>query len=74
MPGTLRSNDAEFGHVSAQRIDQHRALPDQKTTRPIQHQHRLLLGTLPGTNRIEGRVTASQIASASAASFLSRLT
>ena len=46
MPQTLRRNDAEFGHMSAQGIDQHRALPDQKTARSMQHQHRLLLGVL----------------------------
>ena len=46
MPQTLRCNDAEFGQVSAQRVDQHRALPDQETARPAQHQHRLLFGVL----------------------------
>jgi len=46
MPQTLRRNDAEFGHVSAQGVDQHRALPNQKAARPMQHQHRLLLGVL----------------------------
>jgi hypothetical protein len=35
MPQTLRRNDAEFGHVSPQCIDEHRALPDQKTARPM---------------------------------------
>jgi hypothetical protein len=46
MPQTLRCNDAEFGHVSAQGIDQHRALPNQQAARPMQHQHRLLLDVL----------------------------
>ena len=46
MPETLRCNDAEFGHVSAQWIEQHRSLPDQKAARPMQHQHGLLLGAL----------------------------
>ena len=46
MSETLRRNDAEFGHVSAQCIDQHCALPDQKTARPMQHQYGLLFGVL----------------------------
>ena len=37
MSETLRRYDAEFGHVSAQCIDQHRALSDQKATRPMRH-------------------------------------
>jgi hypothetical protein len=32
MPQILRRDDAEFGHVSAQSIDQHRAVPDQKNS------------------------------------------
>ena len=35
----------------------------------MEHQHTLLLGLLVGTKRMLGRVTTSQIASASAASF-----
>jgi len=41
----------------------------------MEHQHRLLLlCVLDGNKRMVGRVTASQIASASAASFLFRFT
>ena len=46
MPQTLRCDDAEFGHVSTQCVDQHRALPDQKAARPMQHRQGLLLGVL----------------------------
>jgi hypothetical protein len=70
----LRRDDAELGHMRTQRVDQHRALPDQQWPSAMQHQHGLLLGVFTGTKRIDGRVTASQIASASAASFLLRLT
>ncbi len=41
---TLRRDDAEFGHVSAQGIDQHRALPDQQATRSIRPRVRRLAG------------------------------
>jgi hypothetical protein len=40
----------------------------------MQHQQGLLITDLIGTNRIDGRVTASQMAAASAASFFDRLT
>jgi hypothetical protein len=40
----------------------------------MQQQHRCCSVSFTGTKRIDGRVTASQIASASAASFLLRLT
>jgi hypothetical protein len=40
----------------------------------VQHQHALLLGALDRHKRMLDRVTASQIASASAASFFCRFT
>ncbi len=40
----------------------------------VQHQTTLLLGGLVGTNRMFALVTASQMASASVASFFCRLT
>ena len=46
MPETLRCSDAELGHVGAQRIDQHGALPDQQVACTMQHQNRLLLRVL----------------------------
>jgi hypothetical protein len=40
----------------------------------MQHENSLLVGAFDGTNRMFGRLTASQIASASVASFFPRLT
>lgn len=49
-------------------------LAHQRLSGPVQHQNGLLLRRLLiGTKRIDGRVTASQIAAASFASFLLRL-
>jgi hypothetical protein len=62
----LGRHNAEFGQVSAQGIAQHRALAHQQLPG---HQPFVLIGT----NRIDSRVTASQIAAASFASFLPRL-
>ena len=70
----LRSRNAEFGHMRPQGIDQLGPLPHQKIARSMLHQLALLLGRFDLTNRMVGRRTASQIASASAASFLLRLT
>ena len=72
MVQPLRRDDAELRHVSSQGVDQHGALPNQQVAGPMQHQHGLLSASFTGTKRIDGRVTASQIASASAASFLLR--
>jgi hypothetical protein len=57
-------------------IDYLGPLPHQKIARAMQHQPALLLGRfdLYETQRTVGRRAASQIASASAASFLLRLT
>jgi len=44
--------------VSAQGIAQHRALAHQQLPGPVQHQPFVFIGT----NRIDSRVTASQIA------------
>jgi hypothetical protein len=55
-------------------VDHLRSLPYQQVACAMLHQPALLLGRLRPTNRMVGRRTASQIASASAASFLLRLT
>ncbi len=68
------SDDAELGQVGADRVDQRGPLPDEQLARSVQHQTDCWSTVLTGTKRIVGRVTASQIASASAASFLLRLT
>src|SRR5262245_29058363 len=39
----LGRDDAELGHVAADRIRQHRALPHQQLSAPVQHQASLLL-------------------------------
>jgi hypothetical protein len=54
-------------------VAQHRALTHQQLSGPVQQQGGLLLLRLDRNNRIVGRVTASQIAAASFASFLLRL-
>jgi len=72
--GTLGHGEAELRRVAADRVDQHRALLDQQVTHSEHRQRRLLLGRLDGTNRMLGRLIASQIASASILSFLPRLT
>jgi hypothetical protein len=57
-----------------QSIDQLGPLPHQKVARAMQHQLALLLDRFDLHKTMVGRRTASQIASASAASFLLRLT
>ena len=42
----LWSDDAQLGHVPTKRIHQHGPLAHQQVARPVQHQHRLLLGRL----------------------------
>ena len=69
----FRRDNAELCHMPADRIRQHRSLTNEKLPAAMQHQARLLLFRLVGTKRIDGRVTASQIAAASLASFLLRL-
>ena len=70
----LRSHNAELRHVRPQGIDHLGPLTDEKVSRAMQHQARLLLDRLDLHEPHGRRRTASQIASASAASFLLRLT
>ena len=72
--GTLGGNDAEFRQMAAQRVDRLRALANQQISRAEQHPPGLLPFRLHGDKSIVGRDAASQIASASASSFLWRLT
>ena len=72
--GTLGGDETEFGEMTAQGIHRHRPLAHQQSPRPVEHQNGLLFRALNRNEAIVGRVTASQIASASAASFLPRLT
>ena len=75
LPDPLRRDDAELGEVAAQRVHASRALPHQQVARTFSSTAAACCSSvLTGTKRIVGRVTASQIASASAASVLPRLT
>ncbi len=69
-----RGDDPELGQVGSDRIDHSSLLTDEQMARAMEHQATLLLDVLVGTNRMLALVTASQIASASAASFFCRLT
>ena len=60
--------------MAAQAVEQLRSLRNQHLARLVTHQRGLVLTERTPTKRIEGRVTASQIAAASAASFFCRRT
>jgi hypothetical protein len=69
------SDNTKLRKMRADRIGKLGALPVEHQPHPVKHHHALLLGgDLTGTKRIVGRVTASQIASASPASFFPRFT
>ena len=76
--GTLepaRDADPELGKQSADHVHQLRALFDQQLARAVQSQRAACCSRdFTATNRMVGRVTASQIASASLASVLPRFT
>ena len=59
-----------FGQQAENLVGLRRPRLDEALPRSVQRQHRLLLAVLDRTKRMFGRLTASQIASASAASFL----
>jgi len=67
-------DEARFTHMPAQGIDR----PGSSPTSSVRTRNTIIAACcsadLTGTTRIVGRVTASQIASASAASVLPRLT
>lgn len=63
---------AELRHMAADRVGDLDALPDQDRPGPVQTL--CCSGDFTGTKRIVGRVTASQIAAASAMSFFWRFT
>ena len=69
-----RCNDPELGKMGPDCINHRGLLTDKQMSRAVQHQATLLLWVLVGTNRMLALVTASQMASASAASFFCRLT
>ena len=65
---------AILGQMSAQSVDALRALMHQQVPRRNTTALACCASLLTGTNRMLGRVAASQIASASAASFFCRFT
>ena len=65
----LRQHEPEFGKQPSQAVDRGRALLDEPLPDTMQTEHRLLFGVYL-MKRICGRLTASQIASASLPSFL----
>ncbi len=69
-----RRDDPELRQMSADDVDHRGLLADEQVPCTVQRQAALLLCVLVATNRILGLVTASQIASASVASFLCRFT
>ena len=69
-----RCDDAKLRKMSPDGIDHRRLLPDEQMACAVECQAALLLGVLVATNRMFALVTASQMASASVASFLCRLT
>ena len=71
---SLGRDDAELGQLAAHVVHQLRLLLDQEITRSLEPARRLLLDALDRTNRMSGRPSAAQIAAASRASVLLRLT
>src|SRR5256714_5408860 len=67
-------DNAELGEVRPDRINHCDLLADEQMARAVKHQATLLLRRLGRHDRMLARVTASQIASASAISFFCRLT
>ena len=77
IQGVARSrsdDDPELGQLRPRGIEQHGPLPHQQVAGAMQGHDRLRASERIGTKRMFGRDTASQIASASAASFFCRFT
>src|SRR5215212_9813531 len=70
----LRSHDTVLRQMTAERVYQLRALPDQRSRVRNSMARACCPSVLTATKRIVGRLAASAIASASAASFFWRLT
>jgi hypothetical protein len=68
----LGGDDPILAEVATQRIDQHGPLPDHKVAGLVRHQGGLLSLRLHRDEAHRGRMTASAIASASAASVFPR--
>jgi hypothetical protein len=70
----LRHDDPELGQMRADRVHGLGLLPDEEVPALWSRSAACRSADFTGTNRIVGRVTASQIASASAASVFPRFT
>jgi hypothetical protein len=66
----LVADDTELGKVTADGVDELRALTHERLADTVDDQNLLLLPFLDGTNRMVGLTIASQMAAASAASCL----
>ena len=69
-----RRDDAKLGKMGADRVDYRSLLANEEMGVRWSIRQLCCSGVLVSTNRIVGRLTASQIASASEASFFCRLT
>ena len=74
MVDPFGGDHTELRQMTAQGVHAHRALLDQQLAGLVRHQRGLLVLALDGDERMFGRDIASQIAAASATSFLPRLT
>jgi hypothetical protein len=66
----LTDNDSEFSKVSSDSARRHGSLADEQASCAMKHQEALVLDALDWNEPRIGAVTASQIAAASAASFV----
>ena len=71
--GALCLDQTELGQMPTQSVDQLGSLAHEQVARTMHDQHRLLFLALDRYEAMEGRVAASQMAAASAASFFPRL-
>jgi len=74
VANTLGNGQTKLTEKPTDLVGLRRARPHKSLPYPVQGEYRLPLDILIGTKRIVGRPTASQMASASAASFLLVLT
>src|SRR5215471_10655608 len=73
-PASDRGDNPELGKIGTDRVDDGGLLADEEVARRCSIRQLCCSTVLVGTNRMLGRLTASQIASASVLSFFCRLT
>ena len=74
MARALRRDKADLGQMASQSIEERRALAGEQLARPMAHQVGLVIDRTHRHEPWPGRPIASQIAAASAGSFLLRRT